>query len=164
MIVLNRYMHCLLCAVVLVVIITPVSANIPVKGIMSVFIIENEDFLANGNLNYTINCSIVSSYHPSSYDSFEKGDYSNPWAFYFMLDGTCSSENCSPVTKMTWYHGRNTEEPTFVCELTGSHGNETYTLWNTTGTRRYTLEEFYDIRIVMNGKSEFGSVETLSNR
>jgi len=148
-------MHCLLCAVVLVVIITPVSANIPTKGIMSVLIFESVGPFSSANLNYTINCSIVPSYQPSPYDSFERGDYSNPWAFFFTLAGTCSSENCSSVTKMTWYHGRNTEEPTFVCELTGSHGNETYTLWNTTGTRRFNLEDFYDIQIIVNGKSGF---------
>ena len=155
MIAVDRYLHCLFRAAVLLLIVTPAAANIPTKGILSVFIIENEGPVTSGDLNYTIDCSIIPSYHASSYDSFERGDYSNPWAFFFTLTGTCPSGNCSPLTKMTWYHGRTTEEPTFICELNGSRGNETFSVWNTTGTRRYNLEDLYDIQVTVNGTSGF---------
>ena len=57
--------------------------------------------------------------------------------------------------KMTWYHGKDTQEPTFICQLNGSMGKEIFTTWNETDTKRYNLKDFYDTQIAVNGTMGF---------
>jgi len=155
--ILTRYIKYLIYCAIFLVIVTPVSANIPTKGITSLFIFEKNSQIYEGNINYTINCSISPSYKPSSYDLYlytDLGD-TNPWTSVFTLSGTCPSGNCAPITKMSWYHGNDEQGPIFICELNGSIGTESFTIRNETGLKRYNIKEFYDTRVEMNGTGRY---------
>lgn len=158
MIILTRYLDCGVIFAISLLILAPVSANIDTtRGITSLFIIEKDGRAYTGDINYTISCSMNRSEIPASYKLFKPTENSNPWRSFFSLSGNCSTGNCPPIARMSWYT-KGEEEPRFICQLNALLGNESFTVWNETEPGRYNLTDFYDAVIVVKKKAGYYNI------